>query len=246
MAKYPRTRPTHRHTPSVRLLSAVSTSDEENPENQHPPTWGTAQVRLTCATADNPLLVAHQFIASRLATALGIPTTAGEVVALPHEGGNAWATLHVGGVDTHSAPVDSAELAAMHPGFAAGISVFDIWIGCAARPEASITASIEHGAWMLGTGTCFSATTSMFIPSLDPRSHEIRTWCTRVRFLPSDTITAIIDAAHTRHLINTSTCNTYKKFLLERRERISELVETHLFTHNVTLTSQIALEFVDA
>ena len=246
MAKHPRTRPIPSHTPSVRLLSAVATSDEAHPESQHPPTWGTAQVHLTCATADNPLLVAHQFIASRLATALGLPVAAGEVVALPHEGENAWATLHIGDVDTHSAPVDPAELAAMHPVFAAGISVFDVWIGCAVRPEASITASIEHGAWMLGTGTCFSPTTSMFIPALEPRSQDIRTWCTRVRFLPSDTITAIIDAAHTRQLINTTTCNAYKKFLLERRERISELVEMHLNTHNFALTSQIALEFVDA
>ena len=151
------------------------------------------------------------------------------------------------------APTNPAELASIFPEVTAGIEVFDLWLGNTTRTEHNILFSPDVGAWVVGHEGCFAdldgetpaEEPSGFLPPPDPRCPHVKKWCARVQFFPSDTIEHIMQTAFSLRLLNAQTRNAYKKYLLNRRDRIQELVNT-TSPYGEVEANQPTLNFVGA
>ena len=244
----------------MQLISLDADSTYEQPMGLGESRWGTVAVHVK--TADNSgqrgaggaqLMLAHEFIATRLAGALGLPVVSGEVVTLPDRNGTAWASLQVDAIEPTFPPTNPAELASIFPEVTAGIEVFDLWLGNTTRTEHNILFSPDVGAWVVGHEGCFAdldgetpaKEPSGFLPPPDPRCPHVKKWCARVQFFPSDTIEHIMQTAFSLRLLNAQTRNAYKKYLLNRRDRIQELVNT-ASPYGEVEANQPTLNFVGA
>lgn len=88
---------------------------------------GSSKSYVKIQDGDAPRLVAHEFMAARLANGLGIPVPFGEVAHLDDHR-IAWAVAHIGSSGEAFAPPDMSVLYSRTPHVLTGISVFDTWI----------------------------------------------------------------------------------------------------------------------
>lgn len=209
----------------VALLSFDSDSSYDNPFGTTTPAWGTACVHIKAEQPDTPLALAHEFIVSRLAIALGLPAVAGEVVTLPNDHRRAWASFQVNEAKPHTAPANLQEFAEHFPELAAGIMVFDMWVGNSARSEENLLFAAEVGGWLVDHSQCFDTeVTPSLVADISPHSKHIKHWCERIQFFPSATIDAILNEAHNLALLKPRTQKGYRKFLRTRRDHIRQLI----------------------
>ncbi|MBT7207063.1 MAG: hypothetical protein HN868_06885 [Gammaproteobacteria bacterium] len=113
-------------------------------------------------TPDAPAQVYCEYVAARLASLIGINVAAG--VLVPHAKGLMYASLSISQVASPLAKVDMSnidEFKQRHPVEAAGLAVFDLWVGNADRvgnvlasmglSMDDVVAGIDNGACLLNT-----------------------------------------------------------------------------------------------
>lgn len=202
-----------------------------------------------------PYLVANEFVASRIGTQLGLPLPPGAPLNPPERGQSpAWVTLSfTPGVGQQLPPVDPAAVVAADPVVAAGVVVFDIFIGNTDRhawnlaymPSQRRLEVFDHGHALLGTGNPVPETRFRTIRDtlaiegtlgnrhclldyLESAKH-VSHWCETIhhRFDNSGIERLCREAVDLRLGGSAEQLDRLAVFLIQRRTRLNELVRNH-------------------
>lgn len=193
------------------------------------------------STTNGEMLPAVEWIASRLALAIGLPTPTGQVGRLT-DGRNTWVSLLVQLSGQTPAPPDPAAVVAAEPRLAAGTFIFDVWIYNADRHDENILYHPGIGLWLIDHDQ------SLLGPHLsDPRSivptvrakpipsHVFRTeslltehitaWIRLIQGLPLSVVNSIIDTGYRAGIYNAHYGDATRQFLRYRSANLPELVQ---------------------
>jgi hypothetical protein len=114
-------------------------------------------------TPDHPFMAANEFVAARLATALGLPVPFGEIahVRLPStpEGDEtlAWVSAQVGLGKSTLPPPDMKAVLSAREETLSGVVVFDVWVNNIDRTEDNVIYHPRIGLWIIDHDQAFSA-----------------------------------------------------------------------------------------
>lgn len=186
---------------------------------------------------DHPLLPANEFIASRLATALGLPVPAGDVGRDERET-LGWVTLEVPNALNYSPP-NPQEVVAREPELSAGCIVFDVWVGNHDRHEKNIIYHRNIGFWLIDhelalggaaedLGTLSSQASLPgrlhFFATARPSEPQIEAWVQRVRKLPVSVVDGTLREARARRLVTTAQRDAIRGYVILRQKHLAGLV----------------------
>ncbi len=186
----------------------------------------------------HPYKLANEYIAGRLAAALGIPCPPGDIVEL-YDGKLGYGSLGVLNHGQTVAPPDIYEVGRKNPNFAAGVLVFDEWIINPDRNDENVIwwpgrkpYIIDHEKALFGTtGNIPSkiALRDKFVTGGHPfRSivsrPNIVQWCLEVERLSSAAVRSAIEQARSWQLITETQSNDLMATLFLRKRDIRRLV----------------------
>ncbi|QHO90172.1 hypothetical protein CWT12_00840 [Actinomyces sp. 432] len=123
--------------------------NEDDPGGSNGSQWGRAQVLVKYNTADNPNIVVNEYIANRIAIALGIPTPLGDLWFDPSAGEPAWVVAEIGEPGNHFPPPQEAALRSIPEKTRALMEAFDALIYNTDRHEENILADNDGHAWVV-------------------------------------------------------------------------------------------------
>lgn len=206
--------------------------------------WGLGRIFVKPNRPDMPWLVANEFLGSRLATAIGLPTPPGDLGQDPNHP-LLWVTTVIEAEDMPFAPADTDALVEREPDLAAGIFVFDVWIlNIDRNDENLITHPRKLGVWVIDHEQAFAAdkTGEPGIPgrcrdralpwhlfrdsSLD--QGKLADWSARVLHLPPSVIKRIVNDGARRDLYDREMVTELVDFISYRQQRIRNLVRLSL------------------
>ncbi|WP_442853333.1 HipA family kinase [Arthrobacter sp. UNC362MFTsu5.1] len=204
---------------------------------------GSSKSYVKIQDSDAPRLVAHEFLAARLANGMGIPVPFGEVAQLDDER-FAWAVAHIGSDGEAFAPPDMSVLLQRSPHVLAGISVFDTWIHNTDRTDENLIWHDSVGLWAIDHEQAFcgssadpakvlrgsheSITPLHAMEGLSVSSLEVLPWLLSVRTHGKPLATRACEEAWSRGLITRPEAEAYQRFLSVRAATIGALVTTSL------------------
>lgn len=204
---------------------------------------GSSKSYVKIQDGDAPQLVAHEFMAGRLANGIGIPVPFGEVAHLD-DARVAWAVAHIGSDGEAFAPPDMSVLLQRSPHILAGISVFDTWIHNIDRTDENLIWHDSVGLWAIDHEQAFcgssadptrvlrgshtSTTPLHAMDGLSVSSLEVLPWLISVRNHGKSLAFRVCEEAWTRGLITRAESEAYLRFLSVRAATIGALVTTSL------------------
>lgn len=214
------------------------------------PIYGSQDIWLGTAKAyikfpDDPpsRLLVHEFLAARLANALGVPVPFGEIAVGPN-GLQAWATAHIGFEGQDYAPPSISEVLASEGEMLAGIGVFDTWIYNPDRTDENIIWHPSVGLWAIDHESSFcghvddgqqvlrnmkkSVPTLRIFEHVAPSVEQVLPWLTRIGQHGKDIARRCTDEAWRRGLITRAEGEAYRVFLSDRARNLSALATTAL------------------
>lgn len=210
----------------------------------HGGSWGKASVffkpgygdKLTKANSD--MLPAIEWISSRLATAIGLPTPTGQIGLM--SGRKVWVSLAVKLNSEDVAPPDPALVVAAEPNLAAGAFVFDTWIYNDDRHDENILFHKDLGLWLIDHDQALSGPTMTDtlkgLPDFEKKAltrHVFRDlvaerhlddWVKRIRNFPLSVVKGIIETGHRAGVYPKSYGEGIVKFLDVRKANLADLV----------------------
>lgn len=210
----------------------------------HGGSWGKAAVffkpglgdKLTKADAD--MLPAVEWIASRLAIAVGLPTPTGQIGT--YAGKKVWVSLAVKLNSEDVAPPDPATVVAAEPSASAGAFVFDTWIFNNDRHDENILYHKDLGLWLIDHDQALSGPTMSDtlggLPAFEKTpitrhvfrgivaDRHVEQWITRIRHFPVSVVKGIIDTGHRAGIYPKTYGEGIARFLTARSTNLAELV----------------------
>ena len=125
------------------------TTTESRPQYGTQDIWlGTAKAYIKFPEDQPSRLILHEFLAARMANAIGIPVPFGEAASMP-DGNMAWASAHIGSNGQEYAPPNIADILASDGDLLAGIAVFDTWIYNPDRTDENLIWHPAIGLWAI-------------------------------------------------------------------------------------------------
>lgn len=239
-----------RLVPGLRLRSFV-----RDGTGSLPGAWfGTANVYVKPNEDDHQYVIANEFLASRLAAMIGLPSALGEVANDP-AGHPVWVNALVGLEGQEVAPPDPAELVAAEPDLAAGVFVFDTWILNCDRHDENLTFHPKLGVWIydhdqaLGgrrTGEAVtmegckrSSLTYHVLADQYLAAEYIDAWIQRVQSVPRSSLSRAVQRGYRFALYTSDARDAIMSFLEDRRSQLRHLVkESKLSDDGDTVKSQ--------
>lgn len=214
------------------------------------PIYGSQDIWLGTAKAyikfpDDPpsRLLLHEFLAARLANALGIPVPFGEIAVGPN-GFKAWATAHIGFEGQGYAPPSVAEVLASEGEMLTGIGVFDTWIYNPDRTDENIIWHPSVGLWAIDHESSFcghvddagnvlrnmraSVPVLRIFENQNPQVQYVLPWLTRISTHGKEIAKRCTDEAWRRGLLTRAEGDAYRLFLSDRARNLSTLVTNAL------------------
>lgn len=205
--------------------------------------WGTGRVYIKQNTPDHRWLIANEYLSSRLATMIGLPTPPGDL-GQDYARQPLWITTLVEYDGEPPAPEETPILAAREPDLAAGLLVFDVWVLNVDRHESNVCSHPKLGMWAIDHDQAFAYTKTgnggslaecqseplrwhLFRNSgLDPSLLHI--WGQRVRNVPPSAIKRLVSDGSRRGLYPASLNSELTQFILHRQTQIHRLVNLSL------------------
>lgn len=207
---------------------------------------GTARVYYK-SSERNPMLVANEFLASRLATALGLPVPAGDV-GRNENGTLGWVTLEIEGTEDYPPP-DPAEIVFAAPRSAASCIVFDVWLDNRDRHERNLFYHRDIGFWMIDhdmvlsgaaadltglTNKATEPTPLLFFKEHYPPSSHIEQAIDNVRTLPMSLVQGILEELQRRKQITLEQSKELAGYLHIRKKSLAEVVDRSIDAREVS------------
>lgn len=229
--------PPRRRKPGIRVLDYTSLSSHEMPYGSGSLSWATAVVHVKSQTSDKPMLVANEFVFSRLAAQVGLPVLPGEV-AEDADGRLCWITPQIQAEGTAVPPADASAVAASYPDAAAGVLVFDAWIGNDDRTDENVLFDPRLGLWLIDHERALGGPESIVgtdLARLSPVSHHLFesvdldgealvAWKRKIETGTSAFVTQTLDEAVARGLMSSDVRRRYRQSLTKRRGELDDLV----------------------
>lgn len=211
---------------------------------------GSARVVVKTVDAhSNPGLAANEFIATRLAMALGVPVPMGD--AADWEGHRAFVSAQVDLAGEVPPPADVGAVVAKMSEQAAMIFIFDVFILNDDRHEENLLYHPTVGLWAidheqaLGGKSVMEPTklkslqdSAIYIPCdafLDLAPTDLLKPAQRVKSLPMAAIESAVKEAQIRRLLTGGQAAAVTKFLRHRRDNIGGLLKKTLATKGVEI-----------
>lgn len=220
-------------TPGIQLVRYTRDGDG-------PRAWyGQANVYVKPNHADHPYVVANEFICAGLAAMLGLPVPMGALAA-DVAGETVWVSTLVGIKGQELAPPDSGDVVSAEPDIAAGILVFDAWVGNGDRHDSNLVFHPAIGLWIfdhektLGGAKTGSPEVMKSSRNFVDTSHLFRAeqlsekhlgdWVQRVLHAPASAIARIVQSGVSHSLYSSQARDGIMEFLDYRRSRLRQLV----------------------
>lgn len=218
---------------------------DANGTGMHGGSWGRTKVFFKpgygkpTATRSQEMLPAVEWIASRLALALGLPTPTGQIGELS-DGRKVWVSMVVQLGSELPAPPDPQEVVAKEPNLAAGTLVFDTWIYNNDRHDENVLFHKKLGLWLIDHDQALSGpsmtNTIEGLPRYEARpltEHIFRDlvakehtdqWVRRVRAFPVSVVRGIINSGYRSGLYSKEYGRGVLDFLKVRQRNLADLV----------------------
>ena len=214
----------------------------------HGGSWARARVFVKPGLGDKltagsqAMVPAVEWIASRLALALGLPTPTGQVGELTDEGATrkVWVSMAVSLECGVPAPPDPAEIVAAEPVLAAGTFVFDTWIYNSDRHDENLIYHKTLGLWLIDHDQSLgvaSADTLTDLAGFDDRSlarhcfrglplqdRHVARWIQAIQSFPMLSLEGIIDSGYRAGIYTKPYGEGIVRFLKARRAILTDLV----------------------
>lgn len=228
--------------PGFKVLTKDYPANLDDPDDAY---WGSGRVFVKPRRENEPLRVGYEFLAARLAAAIGLPTPASEV-GQDFEDRQAWVSAVVDLRGEDVAPEDPSVLLAREPDVSAGIFVFDVWTLNSDRHEENVLSHPRLGVWMIDHEKAFGAVhvrnpdaladddirnralTFHLFRDLSLDHASLRAWAERIRQVPRSAIEKAVYEGHVRGLYAAGTRDALVVFLLHRQREVHTLVERSL------------------
>lgn len=204
---------------------------------------GTA--RVYWKSSESPRFLFNEFVVSRLAAGVGLPTPPGDVGRIaPSQFGWATADLQYNGVALRPIEKQAALSAPGVSWVAAGVAVFDAWVYNTDRHAENLLYHEAAGLWMIDHEHCLGGPShgdgrvaSSHLQQLaqkaphnrvfkagELKQPDVDEWCGRLRSLPTSVVRGVLREAGNRRLGSSKLRGAVGSFLLRRREIIASLV----------------------
>jgi hypothetical protein len=223
----------------------------------HESWWGTAEVLIKPTVFDHPRRVANEFVATRLAAAIGIPVPLGEV-GIDVEQRVSWLSGVIRLPGGEVAPEDPRALLSREPDICAGTFVFDTWIFNEDRHDENIIYHPSLGIWLIDHDQAFGGTDvpdasrlgnlansplayHMFSDEV-LRADYMRSWGCRVQSVPQSAILRIMSEVERRGLVTRDQADHLGSFVLERRSSIHTLVRRSVRSNELRVSLEVEPE----
>ena len=221
--------------PGFKVLTQVALSTDD-PDDSY---WGTGRVFVKPQHRDKPMRVGYEFLAARLAAAIGLPVPAGDV-GQDINARKAWVSAVIDYQGQEFAPERPELAVARQPDIAAGIFVFDVWVYNADRHEENLISHEKLGMWIIDHELAFGAVqleSPELLPHLNDRElrfHVFRDlpldetylqeWGERIRAIPATAIKRAVSEGFLRGLYPAPVRDSLITFLLHRQKEMHRLV----------------------
>ncbi|WP_194244089.1 hypothetical protein [Nonomuraea phyllanthi] len=202
-------------------------------------------------SADRPYAVANEYVAARLAYAIGLPVPPGELVQM-RDGKPGFLCLMFKPEGKSLPPVIPSELVEQDPSFCSGVILFDMWVrnsidrheGNLAYDPAVGGVIFDHDLALLGEryGRAVQdlenaidqpcADGHCLVPEIKTADH-FPMWAERIRLLPADLIRETVTKVYRLGLIKAPERDQLDRFLVFRQGRLLTYLEhcRDLFEH---------------
>jgi hypothetical protein len=222
--------------PGFKVLTqdALATDD---PDDSY---WGTGRVFVKPQHRDKPMRVGYEFLAARLAAAIGLPVPAGEI-SEDIGARKAWVSAVIDYQGQEFAPERPEQAVTRQPDIAAGIFVFDVWVLNADRNEENLISHEKLGMWIIDHELAFGAVqleSPELLPLLSDRELRfhvfrdlpldekyLREWGERIHAVPATVIKRTVTEGFLRGLYAAPVRDSLITFLLHRQNEVHRLVE---------------------
>lgn len=194
-------------------------------------------------SADRPYTVANEYVAARLAYAIGLPVPPGELVKL-RDGRPGFICLMFKPEGASLPPVIPTELVEHDPSFSTGVILFDMWVrnsidrhdGNLAYDPAAGGVLFDHDIALLGDRhgkAVEELENAINQPCIDGHClvSEIKTaahfglWADRIRLLPTSLIAETVTRVYRLGLVKAAERDALIRFLVFRQGRLLTYVE---------------------
>jgi len=189
------------------------------------------------------MMIANEFICSRLAQVSGVPTPIGDV-AYDADDEWSWVTAQISLDGQEFAPAALSAIAAARPSEAAAIAVFDVWIQNFDRHEYNLIYNSTVGLWAIDHELALTGPTSGDADYMDEHKDDlthsfgftakelnrtrVREWVRHVQLLPQKVIDSTLEEARARRLVDAPKAKAIRTFLTYRQRKLATLVSDSL------------------
>ena len=203
--------------------------------------------------------IVNEYIAARLAAAIGLPVPPGDFAEIRDSEKLCWVSPLF--AKESPPPPDIEELCAKEPRAAAGAIVFDSWIANQDRREFNILYTARHGVALIDHGQSLfykgddperalktAEATTLTSHILAPHADRslVDEWCNTVSSVPKRMITGAVNPVQRLGLITSGHAKATIEFLETRARRIKQLIRQLDFPdHELTNADVLALDTSD-